>query len=148
MSSMWANSVWRTNNVKPKKPCKLWHNRALLIDLRKTRLIIEREDTNSKNARALKNVLPLTRSEPVKAEQAPSWIDKGQYNLAIQEIQNEPVETDQVPSSLDMNQVNWAIQEFQFSVTYYADSLEEQEKGRFSFHWLGEAFSHFFALLG
>jgi len=67
--------------VKPKKPCKLWHNRALLIDLRKTRLIIEREDTNSKN------VLPLTHSEPVKAEQAPSWIDKGQYNLAIQDTE-------------------------------------------------------------
>jgi hypothetical protein len=38
---MWAN------NVKPKKAVKNWHGKALMIDLRKTLLVIDREDVKS-----------------------------------------------------------------------------------------------------
>ena len=128
---MWAN------NVKPRKPSKNWHKRALLIDLNKTRLVfVEGESANSETT------LPSTHSELIKAQQAPSCTDR-----VLPLARSELVETEQVQSSIDKSEINLAIQEFQLSVTYYADSLEEHEKGRFGFHRLGEVFSHIYALL-
>ena len=73
---MWAN------NVKPRRPSKNWHKRALLIDLNKTRLVfVEEESANSET------IPPLTRSRLVETEQVQSSIDKSEINLAIQEFQ-------------------------------------------------------------
>lgn len=44
---MWANNVLFTTNAKPRRLFKKWHDRALLIDLRKTKLVIENDDSES-----------------------------------------------------------------------------------------------------
>jgi hypothetical protein len=41
MTSMWAN------NTKLKKASKKWHRKALMVDLRRTTLVIERGSVNS-----------------------------------------------------------------------------------------------------
>ena len=136
MSSMWAN------NVKSKKTSKMWHQRALMIDTRKTRLVIESADVNPECAPL------LTRSELVKIRQVPSCVDKAQPSVAVWDMQSELVETDQVPSSIDKSPISLAIQDFQFSVTYYSDPLEEQGKRWFGLQWLEQAFSDICAVLG
>jgi len=61
MFSMWANNMLRANNVKTGKFFKKWHNKALMIDIRKTKIVIDTTDP----------------------ENAPSCTDQNQFNLEV-----------------------------------------------------------------
>ncbi len=78
--------------MKPKKNFGMWRQKALLIDTRKTRLIMESADVETDYA------VPLVDSELVQIEQVPSCEHKTQYEMVVQEMQSESVEAEQVPS--------------------------------------------------
>lgn len=125
--------------MKLKNTIKTWRLRALLIDPMKTRLIIETADVESRWAQ------PLSHNEFANTEQTPSCVDMSRSNVAIPEMQSELAEAEQTSSSIDESPILLAIQDFQSSVTYYADPLEEQGKGWFSLHWLGQALTNVFS---
>ncbi len=125
--------------MKLKNTIKTWRLKALLIDPSKTRLVIETADVGSSAAQQ------LTHNEFANAEQASSFVDVSRSNVAIPEMQSELAEAEQTSSSIDESPILLAIQDFQSSVTYYADPLEEQGKGWFSLHWLGQALTNVFS---
>ena len=122
--------------MKRKKNCRTWQQRAWLIDPRKTKLTIVSADDYSED------VPPFANSEIVNAEQVPSCTVWPQPSVVVRGNQDELVEPEQVSSSIDKSPISLAIQGFQCSVTYYADPFEEQGKGWFSLHWLGQAITN------
>lgn len=63
---MWTNNPLWTNNGKPEKPSKpsrMWHRRALMIDTRKTLLVLESAYVKPECTP------PLIHSELVKTEE-------------------------------------------------------------------------------
>jgi len=66
--------------MKLKGAYKKWHKKALMIDTRKTMLVLESLDVKPET------IPPLIRSEPVETEQAPSAMDKSQPNPSAQEL--------------------------------------------------------------
>jgi len=52
---MWAHNPLLTSIVKPKRLFKKWHDRALMIDTRKTRLVIENADSDNTPVMEIEN---------------------------------------------------------------------------------------------
>ena len=82
----------RANNVKTGKFYKKWHNRALLIDLRKTKLVIEDADP----------------------ENVPSCRDQSQLNLTVSGSQPLVVEGSLEEPQEGRTGFGWLSQAFSF----------------------------------
>jgi hypothetical protein len=66
--------------MKLKNASKKWHRKALMIDPRKTMLVLESADVK------LEYVPPLMRSELIKTEHMPPLTHKKEFNPAIQKF--------------------------------------------------------------
>jgi hypothetical protein len=68
------------NDMKQKNASKKWHRKALMIDTRKTMLVLESADVKSEY------VPPLIHSELVKTDLVPPLTRKRKVNPAIQKF--------------------------------------------------------------